>query len=221
MTWDPVWEEVFKKQDWGKYPSEEIIRFVARNFYTVNKRSETRILEVGCGPGANLWYLAREGFATYGIDGSTTAIKKASDRLDEEFQLWIGELVVGDIENLPFEEGFFDAVIDNEAVYCNSFEKSIKIYSDIARVLKRGGKLFSRALSTGCWGDRTGTKVGYNAWIVNEGPALGKGYARFTDLEDIGVLMPEFQIEELQLITRRIDNLQHEVKEWVIMAEKS
>lgn len=61
-----------------------MIRFIARNFYKVNNRESIKILEVGCGPGANLWYMNREGFTVYGIDGSETAIKKAEKRLKED-----------------------------------------------------------------------------------------------------------------------------------------
>jgi len=35
MGWDKVWERTFKSQEWGKYPNEELFRFIARNFYTV------------------------------------------------------------------------------------------------------------------------------------------------------------------------------------------
>ena len=63
MSWDNIWDEVFRSQPWGKYPSEDVIRFVARNFYKAPDRSSVKILEVGCGPGANLWYIAKERFA--------------------------------------------------------------------------------------------------------------------------------------------------------------
>lgn len=32
-SWDPIWEKVFKDNEWGKYPGENLIQFVARNFY--------------------------------------------------------------------------------------------------------------------------------------------------------------------------------------------
>ncbi|MBM3273018.1 class I SAM-dependent methyltransferase [Candidatus Kaiserbacteria bacterium] len=139
--WDPVWESVFRNQVWGQYPGEEQIRFIARNFYRVPDRSSIRILEVGCGPGANIWYLAREGFSFVGIDGSETAIAQTRERLDREFPDWQkrGELRVGDIESLPYSDATFDAVMDVEAVYCNDFATSIRIYDEMARVVKPGG----------------------------------------------------------------------------------
>lgn len=82
-AWDPIWEEVFHSQEWGKYPGESLIRFIARNFYKRN-RKEVRILEIGCGTGANIWYLCREGFSAYGIDGSKKAVSLANNRIKTE-----------------------------------------------------------------------------------------------------------------------------------------
>ena len=88
MVWDPVWEEVFKKQSWGKYPTVDVIRFIARNFYHADNRKNIKLLELGCGPGANLWFMSREGFTIYGIDASTTAIAQAEERLNSECPGW-------------------------------------------------------------------------------------------------------------------------------------
>jgi len=220
MSFDPVWEEVFRTQAWGKHPGEDLIRFVARNFYQAQDRGAIRILEAGCGPGANLWYIAREGFAAYGVDGSATAIARAGARLDAECPGWKGELKVGDITQLPFEDNFFDAVIDNEAVYANSFDNSVKIYGELARVCKPGGKLFSRTFATGCWGDGTGQQVGHNAWVVAEGPLLHKGYSRFTELSELPDLIKGFEIKEVELLTRTMEDRRHEVREWLIFGEK-
>src|SRR5262249_61470196 len=84
MSWDPVWEDIFRSSDWGKYPPEELIRFVARNYFRAPDRKQVKILEVGCGTGANVWFAAREGFDAYGIDGSPTAIRKAEQRFQKE-----------------------------------------------------------------------------------------------------------------------------------------
>ncbi|MED1801457.1 class I SAM-dependent methyltransferase [Brevibacillus porteri] len=223
MSWDPVWEEVFTKQEWGKYPGEDTIRFIARNFYKAPQRNEVKILEVGCGPGANLWYIAREGFRVYGIDGSETAVKKAEERLNIECPQWQGEVRVGDFSKLPYPDQYFDAVIDNEAIYCNSFDDSVGIYQEISRVTKKGGKLFSRTFAAGCWGDGTGQKVGHNAYLVSEGPLYQKGYSRFTTLEEIPELISGFKISEIQLLSRKVIgefSVERDIKEWIISGEK-
>ncbi len=220
MSFNPVWEEVFKSQVWGKYPGEDLIRFVARNFYNVPDRSAIRILEVGCGPGANLWYIAREGFAVYGVDGSTTAVELARKRLDAECAGWIGEVKAGDIVRLDYADEYFDAVIDNEAIYANTLENSLRIYDEMARVCKKGGKLFSRTFAKGCWGEGTGKHVGHNAWVTSEGPLQNKGLSRFTEFSEIPDLIRGFEIQEIELLTRTMDSRQHEVKEWLIVGEK-
>src|ERR1700742_4757713 len=124
MTWNNVWDQVFYSGRWGMYTSEELVRFVARNFYSTPDRSKVKILEVGCGPGGNLWYLAREGFATFGIDGSSVAIDHARLRLDEAVPGWSrkGKLFVGDVSRIPLEDDSIDAVIDNECVYSNRLD---------------------------------------------------------------------------------------------------
>lgn len=220
MSWNPVWEQVFSNQEWGKYPPEDFIRFIARNFYNVENRTKIKILEVGCGPGANLWFLAREGFETFGIDGSQTAITRAKNRLNTECPNWRGELTVGDFSILPYPNDYFDAVVDIEAVYCNSYATSKQIYGEMARVVRGGGKLYSRTFAPNTWGMGTGEKVGHNAWIVSEGPLLGKGYSRFTEYEEIKNLMDKFEIESIEMMTRSIDNIRHEIKEWLIVGSK-
>jgi SAM-dependent methyltransferase len=216
MSWDPVWDDVFKRQAWGKYPGEDLIRFVARNFYHTADRSQVKLLEVGCGPGANLWYLAREGFSVYGIDGSMTALTLARERLDRECPGWLGGLICGDISQLPFVAAYFDGVIDNEAVYANAFDVSKTIYSEMSRVTRPGGRLFSRTFASGCWGDGTGEQVGHNSWLVSEGPLQEKGYSRFTEFDEIEMLCLGFKIHEVELLTRSHGGLSHDVKEWLI-----
>jgi SAM-dependent methyltransferase len=216
MSWDPTWEDVFRRQSWGKYPAEPLIRFVARGFFGAPIRAEVKFLEVGCGPGANLWFIAREGFQAYGIDGSATGISAARKRLDLECPGWNGELLCNDIDRLPYDDGTFDAVIDNECVYCNPFATACEIYSEMARVTRTGGKLFSRTFASGSWGDRTGTPVGNQAWMCSEGPLAGKGFSRFTSLEDIDELFSAWSIENVGVLTQTSITEGNTIKELII-----
>lgn len=47
-TFDDMWEQVHSEMEWGKYPSEEVIRFVARNYYKKD-RENVNLLDFGCG----------------------------------------------------------------------------------------------------------------------------------------------------------------------------
>ena len=217
-----IWENIFTGQSWGKYPGEELIRFIARNFYCAKQRDKIRIIEIGCGPGANLWFLAREGFSFVGIDGSESAIRQAAERLDSECPGWRerGELHVGNVGNIPYEDETFDAVIDNECVCCNDFESSLKIYDEAGRVLRQDGKIFVRTFATGTWGEGTGVKIGSSAWLCSEGPLQGKGLARFTQFEEISKLLRSFENISIELITNSSNERKNVIKEWIICGDK-
>jgi SAM-dependent methyltransferase len=226
MAWDPVWEQIFASQAWGRYPGEDVIRFAARNFYAAPDRSAVNFLEVGFGIGANLWFLAREGFAISGIEGSQQAVTIARERLDSECPTWNtsprkGELVVGDMINLSWPDGTFDAIIDSEAVYCNDFEESCGIYREMYRCAKPGGKLFVRTFATGSWGDGIGTTLGMNRFVADDGPLAGKGPSRFTSENELAELLGPWKIQEVSLITRSLDGRRHEIREWIVLAEKN
>jgi SAM-dependent methyltransferase len=222
LVWDPVWEEIFRAREWGKYPAESLIRFVAQNFYTAVDRAAVHLLEVGCGPGANLWYLAREGFSFVGVDGSPTAIDRAARRLDDECAGWRrrGELQVGDIGGLHFADAIFDAVIDCEAIYCNPWDAAQAIYRETARVARPGAKLYSRTFAAGTWGDGTGEAAGHNTWRCSEGPMAGKGLTRFTELNEIENLVEGWSVTGTEMLTCSVGNRRHEIREWVIEAER-
>lgn len=225
MAWDPVWEQIFTSQAWGRYPGEDVIRFIARNFYAAPDRASVRFLEVGFGTGTNLWFLAREGFTASGIEGSKAAEAIARERLDSECPAWRvaprnGELVVGDMMKLAWPDATFDALIDSEAVYCNDFEESCRIYREMHRVAKPGGKLFVRTFATGSWGDGIGTAVGRRRYVAEDGPLAGKGPSRFTAEDELVELLGPWQINEVNLITRCLDAQRHVIREWIVEAEK-
>ena len=138
-----IWEDIFQNNEWGKYPSLAVVRFVARNFYKATNRKDIRILELGCGTGANLWYCAREGFSVIGLDGSKTALNTMISRFNAE-HLNSNLIYARDgdysltIEDI--EDDSLDAIIDVESLYCNSFIKTRQIIQKSFKKLKVGGK---------------------------------------------------------------------------------
>jgi SAM-dependent methyltransferase len=221
MALDPIWERVFSSQAWGKYPGEDLIRFVARNFYGVEDRARVKILEVGSGTGANLWFMAREGFSVHGIDGSPAANKIARERIDAECPGWRdpprnGSLRDGDILALPWPDASFNAVIDSEAVYCNDFDESRQIYREMHRVSRPGGRIFVRTFATGTWGDGTGEQLGPRRFIADVGPLAGKGKSRLTAGNEIEVLLAPWKIVQVEIVSRSVEHQQHTILEWII-----
>lgn len=219
MSFNPLWENIYANREWGKYPNENVVRFIAGNFYKF-QRDDISILEIGCGSGANLWYIAKEGFNTFGIDGSETAISICRNYLNSELKIWKGEVLVGDIVNLPFHDKMFDAIIDCEAIYCNSFLDSKKIISEVYRVLKINGLFLSITFAKGCIGDETGEQVEKNFYIPTRGPLEGKGTARFTEEIEIPSLYAPFNIKSVEMVSRTINNMKDYIKEFVVTCKK-
>lgn len=219
MSWDPLWEEIFKKHEWGKYPNESFIRFMARNFYNKD-RSKVKVLEIGSGTGAFIWYLAREGFDTYGIDGSETAIKRCEERLKSEKLK--ANLRIGDVTNLEYEDDYFDVVLDHECLSCNSFESTREILKEVKRVIKPDGLFYSNTYS-----DRMSIGEGYKEHgkgLVSDiklGPLKGKGFIRISNHDLLNELYDGlFKIVSVDYIEESFESENILTSEFVILASK-
>jgi SAM-dependent methyltransferase len=139
----------------NRYPYDSVVTFVYRHAPRGKPRAETRILEVGCGAGNNLWFAAREGFAVSGIDSSPTAIGYAQQRFREEGLP--GDLRVGDFGQLPFENNTFDMVIDRAALTYVGIAGARKAVREIHRVSKIGARFHSNVYSDRHTSAKSGT----------------------------------------------------------------
>lgn len=52
MNTHDAWEQIHQSKEWGQYPSEHVISFIARNFYSA-EREKIKILDFGCGGGCS------------------------------------------------------------------------------------------------------------------------------------------------------------------------
>jgi ubiquinone/menaquinone biosynthesis C-methylase UbiE len=219
MAWDPSWDSVFQNNAWGKYPSESLIRFIAKNYYS-RSRKDVKILEIGCGPGANVWYMSREGFSAYGIDGSATAIGQARKRMAGDNLS--ADLRVGDATRLPYEDGTFDAAIDVECLYSNPEEGAKKMLAEASRVLKKDGMLFSQTFAEDMYAGSSNKKTGdleYSA--ISDGPLAKQGYARLTDKASMARLYGSlFKILSADKMTYTVNNGGVKISEWIIICAK-
>lgn len=220
MTWDPVWEDIFRSRAWGRYPQEDVVRFVARAFYGVPDRSAVRILEIGCGPGSGAsWFVAREGFRAAGIDASATAIEKSRSRFAAEGLT--GEFVQGDVSALPWPDGTFDAVLDVVCLACNTEAETRAILREVHRVLVPGGRHFSLTPKAGCWGDGTGTRLDPTTVdAVAEGPFAGLGKTRFATAASLEALYADFHDLELEYTVRSAERGTREVTHWLVTCRR-
>lgn len=147
--------EVFDRQYLSKglsaqrrYPNESLIQFLASRYFklTMSDRKSIRLLEVGCGSGANLWMMAKEGFDTHGMDSSAKGLDLARQYLGDQWGV-TADLRHGSFTELPYEDNYFDAVVDVVSLQHLNLKDSRLALSEIARALKPGGVFFSYRLS--------------------------------------------------------------------------
>lgn len=219
--WDPVWEQVFASRAWGLYPPEPVIRAIMRAFGARTDRSAVRVLDLGCGPGANTWFLAREGFAVAGIDGSATAIEQNRARLRGENL--DAELRVGDFTGrLPWEDDSFDAVLDNASLYANPASRIAAAVDEIHRVLKPGGRLISLSFTDQTWGYGSGKPGPEPGCFVDldVGPLAHTGLVQFlgrTDLERVFAPLRPLVVERSSYT---LEQGQHLIEMWIVVGTK-
>ncbi len=109
----------------------------------------TKVLDVGCGNGRNLFYFLRNGYEVFGIDPNPQAVVMvrelsaalAPDNPPENF-------TVSSAEDLPFNDAAFDLVICSAVLH---FAKDAKHFDNMLRamfrVLQPGGYFFARLAS--------------------------------------------------------------------------
>jgi len=97
----------------------------------VNK-TKGNILEIGCGNGRDSKYFGESGYKVISIDITPVAIDAAIKSNNHENV----EYMVGDAENLEFDDEEFDLVYSLSVLHSTNMDKS---FGEISRVTKEGG----------------------------------------------------------------------------------
>jgi len=106
----------------------------------IGLRSEDKVLDIACGRGASVVYLAqRFGCHVTGLDYGQDNILAAQNYASLENVSHLTAFRMGDAEGLPFEDESFDVVI-SECSFC-TFPDKEKAAQEMARVLRGHGRL--------------------------------------------------------------------------------
>ncbi|MBR3182106.1 MAG: class I SAM-dependent methyltransferase [Eggerthellaceae bacterium] len=101
-------------------------------------KSDARILDIGCGGGANLERLLQrvpEGHVT-GIDYSSVSVQASSEYNADAIAQGRCDVMEGDVRNMPFADDAFDIITAFETVYYWDLPAA---FAEVKRVLKPGG----------------------------------------------------------------------------------
>jgi SAM-dependent methyltransferase len=100
-----------------------------------------KVLEIGCGTGTNVLWLASQGFDVLGIDMSSDAVEIARERAEEA---GIGcDFAVGDFHSCPLDENGYMFIFDRGCFHSIPTEKRAAFVERVASCLQPGGLWFS------------------------------------------------------------------------------
>jgi len=133
-------------------------------------------LELGVGPGHDAVFLIQKGFDLIGIDISPSAIKLTRENVS--LHGLFGFFQVGDIREIPVEDGWVDVAIDRGCFHTLDKTDWTATAAEIARVIKRNGLFLIKVFSD------------------QETP--GDFPHRFTKAEIESVFTPHFKILDLR-----------------------
>jgi SAM-dependent methyltransferase len=137
-----AWSETYRTGDhcvWDHAsPSTELVGYILG----ARLPSRARVLDLGCGTGADAIFLAKQNLEVHAVDFSKEALLLAERRATQE------NVVVDWREcsalDTPFDDGYFDLITDRGCFHHIGGARRRQYAVEIARILKPGGVLFLR-----------------------------------------------------------------------------
>ncbi|MBD3405419.1 MAG: methyltransferase domain-containing protein [Candidatus Lokiarchaeota archaeon] len=134
----PDWDEIFREKG-HVFPSPH--PDFPRVVELMKQHEVRRVLDIGCGTGRHLVYLAKHDFETYGFDASPHALELAKRWLQEE-DLSADVFQHRMETSFPFDDGFFDAIISIQSIHHNMMSDIRSTINEIERVTSPRSILF-------------------------------------------------------------------------------
>lgn len=207
MGFSNEWEKIYQTGAHNSvWPWSDVVSLTNRYFRGGDK-SSLRVLELGCGAGANIPFFSAIGMKYCGIEGSMTMVQELKKRYliphntDECFPSLV-DVRRGDFtEAIPFD-GEFDLVVDRGSVTCNSTADIRKAIALAYEKLRKGGYYFGLSwISTkyGVFSDATEqcSIIDDHTRVFHSGYFEGLGNVHFSDADHIRELFHQMTIIEL------------------------
>lgn len=170
--WEDAYSSGSYRTEWDyAQASQELVSFVA----TADLPRGSRALDVGCGAGREAIFLATCGYSVTGVDFSPAAIRIARQRAAAEAAKV--DWQVADVLNLPLDAKSVDFINDRGCFHVIQRRHRHQFASEIARVLKPGGRMLLRGSvrsSRGGFAALTAEEIGrwFDRRRFSRGPVL-------------------------------------------------
>jgi len=219
MSFSEEWEQRYRENTHlSLWPWSDLVSLVRRYRRDVNSR--TRVLELGCGAGANIPFFQADNVQYHAVEGSASMVGLLRARFGE----FGSRIVQGDFTiSLPFEPGF-DLIVDRASLTHNSTAAIEAALALVWRALKPGayfigvdwfstrGSEFSRGQAS----LDPHTRTGYT-----QGPFAGTGRVHFSDEAHLRALFARFELLLLEeKLVRQVVPRDDQFASWNLVAKR-
>jgi ubiquinone/menaquinone biosynthesis C-methylase UbiE len=150
------WEESFKeqiaKQAYNTSPVESLVRTAAyhlRDRHPDGDYSKLHFLEMGCGAGPNLKWLAEKGVKVSGVDIAPTVLALCKKSLlAAGLESRIGGLLEASVTDVPLPDASVDGIFESCVFQHLNFQDRKKAFAEVKRLLKPGGAFFGNMMDS-------------------------------------------------------------------------
>jgi len=219
MSFSNEWDDKYKANThFSKWPWSDLVSLVMR--HRPQKRN-FRVLELGCGAGANIPFFVSLEAEYFAVEGSSTIVENLHNR----FPQLQNNISVGDFtESLPDLE--FDLIVDRASLTCNH-EASIMKCLDICHDrLALNGKFIGVDWFSTQHSDYSKGTQAEDVWTRRDmfGSGFeGTGRAHFSDQNHLLELFKAFKVVNLShsVVSEKIPSLDCCLATWKFVMEKS
>jgi len=189
----PTWEELFRQEEhrWED-PHHTVVTFAE----DLREHRSQSVLDLGCGAGRHVVYLANLGFQVIASDISQTGLSVTQHRLASRNLL--AHLHLCDVTAIPLADGSVDAVVTLYVIYHNRLARIQRTVEEIRRVLRPGGLLLVSLISQRGHRYGQGKEVEQDTFLPTIGADAGLPH-HFFDAAGVQSLMGSFHVTRLYL----------------------
>lgn len=206
------WNQILRRKGYSEENPDGIVVNLAS---ILEKREAKRVLDLGCGGGRHVIYLAERGFEAYGADISETGVELTKKRLRS--RKLMADVIKCDMKSLPFIGSCFEAVICVRTIYHQKLKEIQETISEIHRVLKKNCLFLANFHSRRSSKHGKGIEVEENTFMQENGPEKAVLH-HFVDENELRGLLKDFKIVDLEAKEKMMDSYQR--SHFNVLAEK-
>ena len=213
LLWQESFEEQIARQAYNTAAVEALVRNIAyylRARYSPDQWRNLHFMEMGCGAGPNLIWLAHKGIQVSGIDIAANALSLAKRNLESAgLSGRMGRLVEGSVVNTPFDDASFDGILEACVFQHLTRQDRIRTFAEVSRLLKPGGLFVGYMLADGhsLYRQKANQQVEGDPGSLHLADGSSKihlsniGLAHFFKKEEFAELLPGFSVVDPCLVT--------------------